>query len=154
MSKQLITQNSVITDSDGTRWVQDHFIYVADISTLAPSSSQQAVINIEADSSFIWVKSSFWASTDLTANQQESTSIVPQVLISINDSGSGRNLQNKPVPFNDVAGREGLPLVLPIPREFKASSSISVTMQNINTAITYQRIIMSLIGFKKFRQQA
>jgi len=147
------TQQNIITDSTGQQWVQDHFIYVAKLpTTLLRSTSQSISIPIEADSEFIWVKSSFAIVADLAVATTYNNTVIPTgIEVSITDSGSGRNLQNRSVSLINLAGREGLPMVNPIPRNFKPSSNINVTFTNNFTAQDFASVALSLIGFKKFR---
>lgn len=137
-------------DSQGNKFVNDHFVYVASCDSLAAAASFTANISIEADSQFVAVKMSYMA--DLAgAPQTESTRVIPLIDVYITDSGSGRNLQNTGVPIANIAGEGGLPLVLPVPREFKPSSNISITFRNYSMATTYTNVKLSLIGYKRFK---
>lgn len=127
--------------------IKDHYTYVAKVSTLAAAASLTDTVTIEADSDFVWVKASYFA--DIAgAAQTQSTFVVPLVTLVINDSGSGRNLQNEAVPLDSIAGRGLLPFVLPVPRQFKARSSINFTFANYSAATAYANVYLSLIGYK------
>jgi hypothetical protein len=129
--------------------VKDHFIYRAAVDTLAAGSIKTSIIQIEADSSFVAVKCSYFA--DIAgAPQTEDTRVIPLVRVQIQDSGSGRNLQNFSIPIDTIAGRGELPFVLPIPREFKASSNIKFTFENYSAATTYANVEFILAGYKTF----
>lgn len=147
------TQETIFVDSNGQKWVQDHFIYIARCPTsLLHSTSQSVSIPIEADSEFVWVKSSYAVAVDLASNITLNTSPYPNSIhVSITDSGSGRNLQNRPVSITELAGERGLPLVIPIPRVFKPSSNINLTFTNENTIIDFAMVELALIGFKRFK---
>lgn len=134
------------------KFILDHFIYsnVA-LTSLAPGTSASVTIPIEADSMFTVVKSSYVADI-LGAAQTDSTRVIPLISVAITDSGSGRQLQNTPVPISSLAGHEGLPMVWPVPREFLASSTITMTFTNNSTGVTYNNVVLSLIGFKSFAQ--
>lgn len=129
--------------------IKDHFVYSAKVDTLAAGAIKTSIIQIEADSSFIAVKCSYFA--DIAgATQTEDSRVVPLVRIQIQDSGSGRNLQNISVPIDTIAGRGELPFVLPIPREFKASANIKVTFENYSAATSYSNVEFVLTGYKTF----
>lgn len=133
------------------KFILDHFIYSGVVAALAPGASASVTIPIEADSMFTLVKSSYVA--DIAgAAQTEDTRVIPLISVAITDSGSGRNLQNLPVPMSALAGHEGLPMVWPVPREFLASSTITMTFTNTSAATTYNNVVLSLIGFKSFAQ--
>lgn len=137
-------------DAQGRQFVNDHYIYVAEIqSVLNAGASQTVVVNIEADSNFTWVKSAVFASL-AGAAQTNATQVLPQVEVQIQDSGSGRLLQNVPVPITSMAGNGQLPFVLPVPRLFKARSTVSFTFVNFSAAENYSTLALSLIGFKTF----
>jgi len=144
-----VTQENVVKDAEGRLWVQDFYIYVADFAALAASASATVSLSVEADSTFVWTKAAYYADANPIAAQTDSTRVIPNVLVSITDSGSGRNLQNKPVPLNCYGGHDGLPFVLPVAREFKASSSINVSIVNVSTVV-FNNLKFCLIGYKKF----
>lgn len=131
------------------QYYKDFYFYKAIVSSLAASASATTIINIEANSDFIWLKSSYVA--DIAgAAQTEADRVIPLVRVSITDSGSGRQLQNLPIPVPSMAGHEGLPLNLPVPREFQRNSNISFTFSNYSAATTYANVELTLIGYKKF----
>lgn len=138
------------TDANGQKYVNDHYIYVAQIaSTLNAGSQQTVTVNIEADSNFTWVKSAVFASL-AGAAQTAASLVIPDVTLQIQDSGSGRLLQNVAVPITSMAGNGQLPFVLPVPRLFKARSTISFTFANRSAAENYTALALSLIGYKTF----
>ncbi|PCI44002.1 MAG: hypothetical protein COB41_05555 [Proteobacteria bacterium] len=128
---------------------KDYYIYNAVVSTLAAGATQTEVINIEADANFIVQKMAYYATLG-TATPTNDDKIVPLIGISILDSGSGRNLQDQAVPLSSLAGTGALPFVLPIPRLFKARSSINIKFNNFSTLDEYTNITLSLIGHKIF----
>ena len=138
-----------IITKDGRKFVQDDFIYGVNVASLAAAASVTQNISIEADSNFLVVKASYFASI-AGAAVTDSTRVIPLVSVSITDSGSGRNLQNIPIQISSLAGNDGLPMVWAIPREFKASSNISVTFTNTSAATTYTNLSLALIGVKQF----
>lgn len=137
------------TDEQGRRFVPDHYIYITDPITLSAGDSGTRTINIEADADFIWLKTSYFATIGGGA-QTDSTRVIPLVRAGVTDSGSGRNLQNTPVPLNAFAGHDGLPFNLSQPRVFAARSSINVMLNNFSDATEYEAIQLAFIGYKKF----
>lgn len=140
-----------IVNGHTRRFILDHFVYNAEVPSLAPGATVSISIPIEADSMFTAVKMSYMSDIAAAA-QTDGTRVIPLIRVGIQDSGSGRNLQNTSVPINSIAGNGGLPMVLPVPREFLASSNITITFTNYSAATTYTNTLLSLIGFKSFSQ--
>lgn len=139
----------VHTDAQGRQFLKDYFTYQTSVGALAASKTLSSQIAIEANSDFVWEKTSYFA--DLAgAVQTESSRVIPLVNVAITDSGSGRNLQNSAVPISSIAGHEGLPMVLPIGRIFEANATVSFAFTNFSAATTYTNVFLSLIGYKKF----
>lgn len=129
--------------------VNDFFVYAVEVASLAAAANSTQQFNVEADSDFTLVKMACFA--DIAgAVQTDSSRVLPLVTLSIFDSGSGRNLQNVAFPLSNIAGSNGLPFVLPIPRLFKARSTVSLTFTNYSAATTYANLYLTLIGFKTF----
>lgn len=142
--------NVIKVDEQGRKYVNDFYVYVAAISsTLNAAASATVNVNIEADANFTWVKSAVFASL-AGAAQTNATAVLPQVTVQIQDSGSGRLLQNVPVPISSIAGNGQLPFVLPVPRLFKARSTIGVTFANGSAAENYSVLRLAMIGYKTF----
>lgn len=141
-------KHQVMTDSNGRKYIPDHFIYSAVVQGLAAGASASALINIEANSDFVWLKSAYFAEIAGGA-QTDSTRVIPLVKVAITDSGSGVNLQNIPVSISSLAGHEGLPLNLSQPRTFSANSNISLTFSNYSAATTYANVELNFIGYRK-----
>lgn len=141
---------NVFFDKDGQAWVQDYYCYVASAGTLANGAALTVTLNVEADSNFILTKMAY--ACDIAGGAQtDSSRVIPLINVAITDSGSGRNLQNLPVPIGVLAGHDGLPFVLPVAREFKPSSSIAVTFTNYSAASPYNNVKLMMFGYKKFR---
>lgn len=144
----MATKLTTMTDADGRVFMPDHFIYTARVSNVAAGTSVSALINIEANSDFVWLKTAYMA--DIAgAAQTDSSRVLPLVRVSITDSGSGVNLQNLPVAISTLAGHEGLPLNLSQPRVFSANSNISLTFSNYSDSTTYANVDISFIGYRK-----
>lgn len=132
-----------------SQYKKDFFNYVVLVPSLAATVSAQANINFEADTEFTVVKFEFFA--DIAgAAQTDSTRVIPLVTVAMTDSGSGRNLQNAPVPIHSLCGIGELGMVLPVPRTFAPNSTLSFTFTNESAATTYTNLRMILTGFKTF----
>lgn len=139
-----------IIDIDGRKYVRDFFTYVANVETLTSGASLTDTFNIEADSTFTAVKLAFMA--DIAGGAQtDATRVVPLVRLSITDTGSGRNLQNQPVPLASIAGDGRLPFVLPVPRIFQPRAAVTCTFENYSAATDYANVELAFIGFKMWQ---
>lgn len=127
----------------------DFFVYLAETGTLAAAARSTDTVQIEADSMFILDKISVFADVAGGA-QTESSRIVPLVTMAIKDTGSGRDLQQEPIPLPSIAGNGELPFVLPQPRVFQPNSSVSFSFENFSAGTTYENVYISLIGRKLF----
>lgn len=146
-----MAQKKVYTESNGRQFTVDHYVYAVEIGSLAPGATLTGSINIEANSNFVWVKSSFVTYVNSGAvNADELAMNIPRINVSINDSGSGLNLQNIPTDLSAIAGQKGLPLVLPQEREFSANSNVQFSFTSYDAALTYSNTKLHLIGYKKF----
>lgn len=131
------------------KFKKDYYVYVADFGSLAAGATQTEIINIETDADFIIEKIAY--SADLAGAVQTANSrVLPLVDITLNDSGSGRNLQDKPVPLASMAGDGQLPYVLPVPRKLRANSNLNVSAENISNATQYDHLRVLFIGYKRF----
>ncbi len=134
MSNQIITKK--------------YFTYQA-VGAVGAGGAQTFNINFEADSSFIWLKTTLVASRDLELETQ--TVIVPAATIFIRDSGSGFNLMHEPIDINSLAGTAELPYMLPIGYEIQPKSNITFDIENLDPAVSYNRLGVVLHGFKAYR---
>jgi hypothetical protein len=123
---------------------RDFFTYVARVSALAPASSQSVNITIDSDAAFTLVKICMFA------NVADNDEPHPLVRVSIQDTGSGRNLQSAPIPVYSYAGTGQLPFILPIPKLFSANTTVRFTFDNYSSAVTYANVELALQGYKNF----
>jgi hypothetical protein len=129
---------------------RDFFTYTARVSDLAVSSTQAVNVTIDSDASFTLVKLCFFANLDGEDTQTDSTAVVPLVRVSIQDTGSGRNLQSAPVPIFSYAGRGQLPFILPVPKIFAANTTIRFTFDNYSSTVQYGNVELALQGYKSY----
>lgn len=127
---------------------RDFYTYESQVVDLAVAGSANDVINIEADSDFILQKLTFQA--DLSgAAQDHSTRVIPNVLVQLIDTGSGRQLMQNPVPIPNIFGTGAIPFILPNPRLFMRNSTIQVAYTSFEAA-SVPTIRLSFIGYKVY----
>ena len=125
---------------------RDFYIYEAVVAALGVGLSANDVINIEADSDFILQKLTFEA--DIAgAAQTEATRIIPNVLVQLTDTGSGRQLMQNPIPVSSFFGIGAIPFILPNPRLFMRNSTIQIAFTSFEAAITPD-VRLAFIGYK------
>ncbi len=129
--------------------VSEFFIYTANIGTLAAGISSTTRIQIESDSQFVVQKLTYFVTDSSETSQTDATRIVPNLALSIVDTGSGRNLQNDSIPITSICGTGELPHILATPKTFKANSIITVQVSNFATT-NYANIFINFIGKKIF----
>lgn len=127
----------------------DFYTYSFNVSSIAPAATALDSISIQANASFVVVKSTYWVD-NAAASQTESTRLIPLVTVALTDSGSGRNLQNAAVPLPNIAGTAELPFVWPQQRLLMASSTVTAQFVNFDAAVTYTNLYLTLIGFQVF----
>ena len=130
------------------QYVEDWFIYDLDITGLAAGGTDNQSILIQADSDFKLSKLMLMADIAHAA-QTAANRVIPLCTMQIVDSGSGRQLFSNPVALGALFGDGTLPHILPVPRIFKARSSISITTVNYDAASTYN-IRLAFEGTKLF----
>ena len=70
--------------------------------------------------------------------------------VQIKDTGSGRDIIETAAPVMNIFGSGRLPFILPTPKLFLARSTIAITVENFDAAVTYN-LRLSFIGYKVFR---
>jgi hypothetical protein len=126
----------------------DFFTYSATFNTVTNGTSQTSNIQIQADSDFEIQK--------LTAELIVSlgTDAAPldfPVTVLLTDTGTGRQLMNQAVPIQSLFGTGALPFILPNTKILAANAVLAVQVNNLSTAVPYDRIQLSFIGRKLFR---
>lgn len=127
---------------------QDYFVYNAKVPTISAGETKEVSINIEADSSFIWLKTTFEVTNGLSYTPE--TRIIPTVQVQFRDTGSGRLLFQEPAPIDSIAGCARLPYILPMERVYDPKATINVTFINVNSSDAYTDLVISLHGYKQW----
>lgn len=130
------------------------------LGSLAGSNtvSTPQVIQFDANSVFVWQRSTFTAALAGAAGPPPtghaftaSSQPIPNILVSIQDTGKGATFMNTPVPVHQVAGMEpGFPYILPTPQLIQANASFAWTFTNYDDTDTYYAIQFQLHGFRIF----
>lgn len=127
---------------------EDFFVYDISFLALLSGTSQQGSVAVQADSNFKWTAAAFQADIAAAAYLSGTTPI-PNVTVQVLDTGSGRQLFQDPIPVSSIFGNGQLPFILPVPRIFKARSSIQITAANFDAGVDYN-LRLALIGTKIF----
>ncbi len=127
---------------------RDFYTYESETVALGVGLSSNDVINIEADSDFILQKLTYQA--DIAgAAQTDGTRVIPNVLVQLIDTGSGRQLMQNPIPIPNIFGIGAIPFILPNPRLFMRNSTIQIAYTSFEAAIT-PTVRLSFIGYKVY----
>jgi hypothetical protein len=130
------------------RRLKDKFAYGADFLPLAAGLTATQQVNIEADSDFAIVS----AQAIVTSDDNLTLQTFSPFLVDFRDTGSGRTFFNAPRHFNTIFGTAEAPAYwwrMGYLKRLRASSTLSVTIQNLNAATDFN-IRITLDGFKIF----
>lgn len=127
---------------------KDFFTYQVNFAAVLAGSSQTQTFTIQADADFLLTKQAFFATLGNVAFTDSSRPI-PNINVTIQDTGSGRNLMNTAVPIASIFGTGQLPFILPRQRIFLANATVNVTITNFDVADDYD-VYLSFIGEKGF----
>jgi len=147
---------------------EDYFVYSTGVGgersfpPLHGGESADALISIEADSYFKWIKGNYFAYFATATNDPSAVApiitngeqIIPPIVIDIIDDGSGRILMNTPVFVENQFGMTGgLPYIQPTPRIFRARSTIRLRATNIRPpdAGNPLQLVCNFIGVKGYK---
>ena len=128
--------------------VSDWYTYEADFAGLDAGTAQVLTVNVEADSNFLW-QQGVYVCDIADAAYEIGTQPVPNVAVSILDTGSGRNLMSNSVPVPNIFGLGREPFTLQNPRWFRANTAFKVTVNNYDASVSYN-LRLSFIGTKFF----
>lgn len=126
---------------------KDFFTYNITFNTIAASGTSTGSTNIQGDSDFWWIRGNVII-TNAAGTTFTSPAAAP-LLIEINDTASGRSLQDSATALSNLFGTAQLPFDLPFPREFKSSGQIQAKLQNQDAGNAFV-VRLSFHGFKLF----
>lgn len=132
------------------------FVYstplLASLAAAATSTSNN--IQFDANSVFVWLRSTFSAGLETESEfvtPTYSSIPMPQLLVNIQDTGKGASFMNTPpLIWNIASNVPGLPYVCPCPSLIAANSTWSWTFNNIAGDDTYYNIQFNLHGIRVF----
>jgi hypothetical protein len=128
----------------------DPFTFIINFLPLAASNTATDNFITQADSGFAVVKTAFTIASDVNvaiANISDTPKYAPQV-ITLSDSGSGRDLSNGPVSINTYFGNGERPFIWCRPKVLDPNSTFQARIQNL--VATAFNIRLSFHGFKIF----
>lgn len=128
---------------------KNYFTYVTSITTLAAGASSSSSFNIDGDSDFFFTKLTTFALVADDGTTYEAQ-ILPAVTVVIENTSSGRQYMNAPVPLGLLAGTALLPFILPMETFWPAKTTISVSYANISDNTTYSDLYLAFHGIKAF----
>ena len=121
------------------------------VASLAAAATAANALQFDTDALFGWTKTSYHV--DLAgAAITDSAYPIPLVTIQIQDTSSQRTLFQSPVPIEAMAGRNGLPHILPAPQVITPGASYKFSFVNFSAATTYANLQVFLEGFKLYGQ--
>jgi hypothetical protein len=120
------------------------FVGHLDFTPLALSATQTLGLNITADADFVIL----YGTRIVTA--VDNTTFVANVpeLVTLVDTGAGRQLMSSAVHIDELFGTGQLPAYWSFPKLMRAGSTLSVTLQNLEA--TARNVRLSFHGFKVF----
>lgn len=127
---------------------RDMFFYGVEAFTLTdanPTTTNN--IQIDGDADFYMVAMTY--QVDIAgALQTDATRIVPLITVLINDTGSQKNMSNRPVPLPSIAGTGNEPYRIIRPRIFARNSTIQFNWSRYAVAGTNYHVEFTLHGYK------
>ena len=128
----------------------DYFTFVINFLPLAASNTDTQNFITQGDSGFAIVKTSFDIASNVNvfvANISDTPRYAPQV-VTLSDSGSGRDLSNSGVSIGTLFGPNNEPFVWACPKVLDPNSTFTARIQNL--VATAFNIRLSFHGYKIF----
>lgn len=125
---------------------RDFFVFGMDFLSIAAGGSETRTFTVPSDSDFLIVS---LAGEEVDPADEGAALPASPLTIAITDSGSGRQLQNRPQAYANLVGTGQLPAFMPYPKFIDRSSEVSATIDNNDPTAAY-RVRLSFIGFKVF----
>ncbi len=128
----------------------DPFTYNINFLPLAASNNATDQFITQADSGFAIVKTCFVIASNVdvfVANISDTPKYAP-LLVTLSDSGAGRNLSNSPVAINSLFGTGERPFIWARPKVLDPNSTFVAQVQNL--VATAFNVRLAFQGFKIF----
>lgn len=126
---------------------QDEFTYGITFHDLAPNERASGQIIIQADADFL-----IHNQTQYSGGPTDAERVIPELMVMLTDSGSGRKLFSEPVPIDCVFGSGQLPYILPLPKYMLARAILEVEVTNVSVLTTYPSVSLAFNGVKVFNK--
>lgn len=123
------------------------------LATLADGGtvSGAQTLQFDANSVFVWLRSSFYAALSGPAPFTWDSTPNPNITVSIQDTGKGASFMNTPIPVYQIASTQaGLPYILPTPQLIQANATWAFTYTNNDGSDAYYNLQFMLHGFRIF----
>lgn len=130
---------------------EDFYTYAVQFEDLTANSAQTGFIQIEADSDF-WIEKLTYFADQAGAAQEFQSYIIPLVTVVIIDTGSGRQIMNRPIAVPNIFGNGFLPFIVLTPKLFVKNSRINFEVFNFSGSQDYTNLWLNLTGKKVFTQ--
>lgn len=128
----------------------DFFIYSVLFSALAPAANTPQTLTLDAASDFIWYYAAFSANNHAAiTGYTAATRYAPPITVLMVPGDTSSQFMSQAMPLTHMFGNGENPFVLPAPRLIPARSVLTITANNLDTAITYD-LYLSLIGTKRY----
>lgn len=128
------------------RMAKDFFVYSAEFLPLPAGDTLSFNTAIQSDSDFLCVAMTRVV-TDVT-NLVLVSGPVPE-LVTIFEAGSGRQMMDRPIHIDNLAGTGQLPSYWPMPKIWRANSTVTTTVENLDPA-NDRNVRVAYLGFKVF----
>lgn len=126
---------------------RDYFAYsFPTFEPLAAGTSDTETVTIQADSDFLAMAI---AGTARDPAAPDTIFDSPPITVVFEDTGSGRNIQNRAMDWHNVMGTAELPFFLPFPKYLDGTSVVRLTLENLDAAQDFD-VRVVLHGFKVF----
>lgn len=124
---------------------KDQFAYTANFLPVAAGGALTVQTNIQSDSAFIICS----AVAVVTNTAETARQAFFSATVQIQDQTSGRNFFDQPTHFHNVFGTAEQPAWWQIPRLVYPASTLSTTIQNLDT-VNARNARVLFLGFKVF----
>lgn len=118
-------------------------------NSLAAAATATVNIAIDASAPFLIVSQSYYANTNNAAANRQTTP-VPDVVVLLTDTGTGRTLMDQAAPVDAIFGSGQFPYILPEPKLMQANSQLAVQATNRDAAAGFN-LYFCFNGYKLFK---
>lgn len=130
---------------------KDFFVYSATFTGLAQGTTQQKNIPISDDSDFVVIKTTYFVDDGVGGKFTPNTRQIPNVLLLMTDTGSGRQLMDAAQPLYNLFGTAENPFIFPMPKLLKRRTVLQLQATNQELVVATYRLTVSFIGVKIFK---